>query len=133
MKMLDERQAKIRESMEQAEAIKQQTARNEQEIKAQLESAQKEAQKIVAQATQISDRLKIEAKDEARQEAENILNKAKVEIERQREKDIEELRSQFADIAILAAEKVIKETLDKEKHRKLIEEVITKDAKFKQN
>lgn len=133
MKILDERQAKIRESMEQAEAIKQQTDRTEQDIKAQLQLAQIEAQKIVAQATQIGDRLKTEAKEEARLEAENIINKAKIEIERQRERDIEELRTQFADIAILAAEKVIKETLDKEKHRKLIEEVMTKDAKFKQN
>jgi F-type H+-transporting ATPase subunit b len=133
LKMLDERQAKIKESMEQAEAIKQQSERTEQDIKAQMQEAQKEAQKIVAQATQIGEQLENEAKEAARVEAENMINKAKVEIERQREKDIEELRSQFADIAILAAEKVIKETLDKDKHRKLIEEVMTKDVKFKQN
>jgi F-type H+-transporting ATPase subunit b len=133
LKMLDERQAKIKESMEQAEAIKQQSERTEQDIKAQMQEAQKEAQKIVAQATQIGEQLENEAKEAARVEAENMINKAKVEIERQREKDIEELRSQFADIAILAADKVIKETLDKDKHRKLIEEVMTKDVKFKQN
>jgi F-type H+-transporting ATPase subunit b len=133
MKMLDERQAKIRESMEQAEAIKEQSERADRDIKAQLQSAQIEAQKIVAQAAQIGDKLKMEAKEEARLEAENMINKAKIEIERQREKDIQDLQKQFADIAILAAEKVIEETLDKDKHRKLIEEVITKDARFKQN
>ena len=37
---------------------------------------------------------------------------------------LDELRKQFADIAILAAEKVIKESLDKEKHRKVIDEVL---------
>jgi len=37
LKMLDERQAKIKDSMEQAEQIKEQTARSEEEIKAQLE------------------------------------------------------------------------------------------------
>ena len=45
-------------------------------------------------------------------------------------KDIEELRTQFAAIAISAAEKVINQSLDKEKHHKLIGEVL-EEAKFK--
>lgn len=129
MKMLDDRQSRIKESMEQAEAIRQQTIQSEQTIKSQLETAQKEAQKIIAQATQIGERLKIEAKEQAHIETENMINNAHKEIQRQREKDLEELRSQFADIAILAAEKVIKETLDKEKHRKVIEETLQTNIK----
>jgi F-type H+-transporting ATPase subunit b len=130
-KMLNDRQAKIKESMEQAEAIKQQTAQTEQEIKKQLENAHKEAQKILAQATEIGDKLKAEAKDVARKEAESITIKAQAEIDRQREKDIQELRAQFADIAILAAEKVIKENIDKEKNSKIIDEVLKEKADFK--
>jgi len=130
-KMLNERQAKIKESMEQAEAIKQQTAQTEQEIRKQLENAQKEAQSILAQATQIGEKLKVEAKDIARKEAESIITKAQAEIERQREKDIQELRAQFADIAILAAEKVIKENLDKDKNRKIIDDVLKEQSDFK--
>ena len=133
LKMLDERQAKIKESMDLAEQIKLQTARTEEEIKAQLETARKEGQQIIAQATQIGDRLKNEAKEEARQEAESLITKARAEIERQRDKDIQDLRSEFADIAILATEKVIKETLDKEKHRKIIDEVLNESAAFKKN
>jgi len=131
MKMLNERQARIKQSMEQAEAIKQQTAQTEQEIKKQLEKAQREAQAILAQAAQIGEKLKTEAKDAARKEAESIVSKAQVEIERQREKDIQELRAQFADIAILAAEKVIKENIDKEKNRKLIDDVLKNKMDFK--
>ncbi len=131
LKVLDERQTKIKESMDQAEQIKQQTARTEEEIKAQLESARKEGQNIVAQATQIGERLKNEAKEEARQEAESLIAKAQVEIQRQRDKDLDELRSQFADIAILAAEKVINETLDKGKHRKLIDKTLKESTTFK--
>jgi F0F1-type ATP synthase membrane subunit b/b' len=39
------------------------------------------------------------------------------------------LRAQFATIAISAAEKVINQSLDKEKHRKLLGEVL-EEAKF---
>src|SRR4030042_2381810 len=131
LKMLDERQAKIKESMDQAEQIRQQVAKTEDDIKAQLESARKEGKKIKVQAEQIGERLKNEAKEEARHEAESLISKATIELQRQRDKDIEELRKQFTDIALLAAEKVINETLDKEKHRKLIDEVLDGSATFK--
>jgi len=97
-----------------------------------LEKARKEGQAVIAQATQIGERLKEEAKDSARQEAESVISKARTEIQRERDKAIEELRTEFADIAILAAEKVIKETVDKKKHRKLIDEVLKDSTTFKQ-
>ncbi|MCJ7515579.1 MAG: F0F1 ATP synthase subunit B [Dehalococcoidia bacterium] len=133
VKMLNERQAKIKESMDQAEKIRQETARSEEEIKAHLEKARKEGQGVIAQATQIGERVKEEAKQGARQEAESLITKARGEIQRERDKSIEELRAEFADIAILAAEKVINETLDKKKHRKIIDEVIKESTAFKKN
>jgi len=131
LKMLDERQARIKESMEQAENMRQQAARSEEEIKAHLENARKEGQAIIAQATQIGERLKQEARENARQETESLINKARLEIQRERDKALAELRKEFADIAILAAEKVIGETLDKEKHRKVIDEVLKESSALK--
>jgi F-type H+-transporting ATPase subunit b len=130
MKKLDERQAIIKESMDQAEQIKQQTARTEEDIKARLETARKEGQQVIAQAEQIGERIKSEAKDAARKEAESLIAKSQIEIQQQREKDLSQLRSQFADIAILAAEKVIKETLDKDKHQHIIDDVLRESSTF---
>ena len=131
LKKLEERQAKIKESMDQAEKIRQETARSEEEIKAHLEKARKEGQNVIAQATQIGEKLKEEAKQGARQEAESLIDKARGEIQRERDKSMEELRAEFADIAILAAEKVINETLDKKKHKKIIDEVLKESTSFK--
>ena len=131
LKMLDERQAKIRESMEQAEKIRQETFQAEDNIKAQLESARKEGLKIINQAEQVGERVKAEAKEEARKQAESLVAKARIEIQQQQDKELDELRKQFADIAILAAEKVIHESLDKNKHRKLIEDVFNESKTFK--
>lgn len=130
LRMLDERQVKIRESMEQAEMIKEQAVRSEEEIKAHLVTARKEGQALVAQATQIGERLKEEAKEKARQEAESIVSKAQAEIRQERDKIVDELRKEFVDIAILAAEKVTKETLDKNKHQKLLDEVLKESTTF---
>ena len=133
LKMLDERQAKIAASMEQAEQIKEQAARSEEQMQAALEKARKEGQEIVARAAQIGERLKQEAAEGARKEAETLVNKARSEIELERDKAMNELRADFAEIAILAAEKVIEETLDSKRHRKLIDEVLDKSTTFGPN
>ena len=57
------------------------------------------------------------------------MKKAQIEIQQQREKDIQELREQFVDIAILAAEKVVRETLDKDKHSRIINDVLKDKTK----
>jgi F-type H+-transporting ATPase subunit b len=124
IRMLDERSARIKESMEQAEHIKEKSAHAEETIKAQIEAGRKEGQAIVAQASQIAERVKEEARAAARQEAESLIDKARVEIERERVESIDQLRKEFVDLAILAAEKVINESLDREAHQRLIEEVL---------
>lgn len=133
LKMLDERQAKIKESLDQAEKIKEQTARSEEQVKAAIEAARKEGQSIIAQASGIAEKIKEEAKDGARKEAEAIITKAKDDIKLERDKSIAELRKEFANLTVLAAEKVIKETLDTQKHKKLINEVLEQSNSFKQN
>jgi F-type H+-transporting ATPase subunit b len=124
IKMLDERSDRIKESMEQAEAIKEKTAHAEETIKAQIEAGRKEGQAIVGQASQVGERVKEEARAEARQEAEALITKARAEIDRERIESIDQLRKEFVDLAILAAEKVINESLDKKAHQRLIEEVL---------
>ena len=123
-KTLDERAAKIKESLEKAEQIKQESVRAEESVRAQIEAGRKEGQAIIAQATQNGERLKEEAKAEARKEAEALIAKAQAQIESDREESFNKLRREFADLAVLAAEKVIEQSLDKKAHEKLIEKVL---------
>ncbi|MBA7504285.1 ATP synthase subunit b, sodium ion specific [subsurface metagenome] len=132
-KMLDERANRIRGSMEQAEVTKQEYERAKVAVQERIGKARQEGQAIISQATQIGDRLKEEAKEEARKEAQTIVARTRVELEREQDKAIDDLRREFVDTAILAAEKVINETLDKEKHRKLIEQALEESTTFRQN
>jgi F-type H+-transporting ATPase subunit b len=124
IKMLDQRSARIRESMEQTEHIKRQAEQAEKETARLISEASKEGQKIVDQAVQIGEETKQKAKQDAKIEAERLITKAKLEIERERDDAIAELRSAFADLTILAAGKVIDRSLDKEQHRQLIDKVL---------
>ena len=132
-KMLDERANRIKESMEQAEATKQEYERAKVAVQEQISKARQEGQTVISQATQIGDRLKEEAKEEARKEAQTIVARTRVELERERDKAIDDLRREFVDTAILAAEKVINETLDKERHKKLIEEALEESTTFRES
>ena len=131
--MLEKRTTKIKESMEAAERIKQEMTRSQQEFEVQLEAARKEGQGIIAQANQIGDRMKQEARDEAQKQATAIIDKARGEIELERDKAIGELRQQFVDLTILAAGKVINRTLDPASHKKLIDEILVEAGDLGKN
>jgi len=124
IRMLNERSNRIKASMEQAEQIEQKMAETEERVREQLEAARREGQNILSQAGQMGEQAKEAARREARQDAQAIMSRTRLEIDRERDEAIEGLRRQFADLAILAAEKVIAETIDKEKHRQLIDEVL---------
>jgi F-type H+-transporting ATPase subunit b len=131
MRMLDERSRRIKESMDQAESIKAQTARTQEEVKKQLEEASREGQERIARALKAGEEVKQKAQEDAKKEAETLVNRARVEIQRERDDAITEVRREFADLTVLAAGKVIEKTLDKEKHRELIEKVLEESSTLK--
>ena len=131
MRMLDERSRKVKESMEQTELIKQQAERAEEEVKKQIEAAGREGQEIIARAVRSGEDVRQKAQQEAKQDAESLIVRARVEIHRERDEAIGDLRKEFADLTILAAGKVIDRSLDKEAHRQLIDKVLKESTTLK--
>ena len=131
LRMLDQRSERIRQSMEQAEEIRRQTARAQVEFEARIGQAHQEAQNIVNQALQTGERLRDEARIAARQDAEDIVARARAEIQGERSLAVAELRREFAELSILAAEKVIGQALDRAAHRRLIDEVLADSDRFR--
>ena len=132
-RMLDERSNRIKQSMEQAEATKKEYENARIEVEKQISKGRDEGQSIVGQAAQAGERIKEEARQESRKEAQAIVDRTREELERDRDKIVDELRKEFVDTAILAAEKVISETLDKEKHRQIIEKTLEESAALRRN
>lgn len=128
MRMLDERSRRVKESMEQAESVKEQSARAEEELKKQLGEASREGQERIARAVKAGEEVKQKAQEEAKKEAETLLGRARAEIQRERDEAIGEVRREFADLTVLAAGKVIEKSLDKEEHRELIDKVLEESS-----
>ena len=131
MRMLEERSQKVKESMEQTELIKQQAERAEEEVKKQIKAAGREGQEMIARAVRSGEDTKQKAQQDAKQDAESLIARAQVEIQRERDEAIGELRKEFADLTILAAGKVIDRSLDKKAHRQLIDKVLKESTTLK--
>jgi F-type H+-transporting ATPase subunit b len=133
MKMLDERSRKIKDSMEEVQKVKAQAAQTEEEFKKKIEAASKEGQEVIARAMRTGEEARQRAQAEAKQEAQALVEKARVEIQRERDETIGELRQEFADLTVVAAEKVIGKSLDKEAHLQIIDQVLDESANLKKN
>lgn len=124
VKMLDERQARIRESMERAEALRVESARAQEEVQRQLAEARGEGQRIIAQATEIANRLQRERQEAAEAEYQRILQRAQEDARREREQAFAELRAEVADLAVMAASRIINRQLDPAMQRQLVNEFL---------
>jgi F-type H+-transporting ATPase subunit b len=126
--MLDQRAQRIREGLDAADKSKEQAVAAEQDVSRQLDEARRQGQTLVAQAQEAASRIQEEAQTQARRESESILERARNEIQLERDQAIAELRKEFAALTITAAEKVISQSLDKQAHTRLIEEVLTESS-----
>ena len=109
LRILNERRARIAQGVEATERAKRELEAAEKERQAKLEEARREAQAIL---------------DRIAKQAEALITKARAEIQQERDKAVQDLRSQVAELAVLAAGRIIGESLDAKKHRELIERAI---------
>ena len=122
--MLDARAARVRESMEKAEQVRLEAERMEVQFQEKLAEARREGQTIVANATQIAQRIQAEAHEKATRDAESFLGRAREQIQRETDQARQQLRQDVAGLAIMAAEKIVQRDLDPQRHVDLIERVL---------
>ena len=123
-RVLDERKRRIQEGIDRASEAASTAAESEAEARRILEQARAEGQEAVRRAQDGAARLREELEARARQDADQIVARARDEIALERDQAIEQLRREFADLTITAAERVINQSLDRQAHQRLIDEVL---------
>ena len=131
IKMLDNRANKIKESLEAGDRAKQEAVSAEKEIAKKIEEASASGQQIVGQALKTAEEVKRRASLDAKKEADAIVAKAQVEIQREKQESMTELRKEVADLAVMVAGKAIGTSIDKETQRKLIENTLKEVSSLK--
>ena len=132
LKMLDDRRERIREGLSAAERGQEAALEANRQAEAEIETARREGQNIIGQAQQVAERLQEDARQQALQQQEAMMERTRLEIQRERDSAIAELRREFADLTIAASEKVIGQSLDRAAHQRLIEQALA-DSSFREN
>ncbi len=133
VKILEERERKIDESLRRAEETRAEAERLMAEYKKQLEEAKREAQAIVEQGRKLGESAKEEMIKKAQEEAQKIIEKAQAEIIREKEKAFKELQQKTGDLALIIASRLLAKNLTLEDNRKLIEETLRKVKNLNEN
>lgn len=129
LSVLEEREKKIKDSLDQAERHRSEAERRLKEYEAKLSAASKEAEGILAAAKERAQRLLEENEQRLTTEAERIKGDATREIDHERRKAIQDIRAQTTELALMVAEKVVQRSLNDADHRRLADEALEALAK----
>ena len=124
LQILEERERTVRDSLEEsrkARAEAEEVLRRNQEI---LANARRETAAIIEQGKREGESLKAEILAQSRKEAQELVEQGKRQIQYEQKQAIEKLRTQVADLAIQAAERLIVSSLDDKKHRELLDDYV---------
>jgi F-type H+-transporting ATPase subunit b len=122
---LDRRQHAIEESIEHAEKMRREADRLLEEYRERLKESRQQAEEIIARARKSAEAREHEAVEEAKARREQLLEQTRKDIEAETKRAISEIRREVADLTVLATERVTRKTLTEEDQRRLVEETLS--------
>jgi F-type H+-transporting ATPase subunit b len=121
---IDERRERIRSSLTEAEHARAEARRLLEEHKQLIGQAKSEAGEILAEARKVADSQRERAREEVEADRQRRLEDTRKQIEAETDRALEQIRGEVADLTLVATEKVTGKVLDREDHRRLIEDAI---------
>lgn len=123
-KILAERQTAVDQSIKDAEDAKARAEAAENEYTEKLAAAKEESAAMLRNATRKAQQRSDEIVAKAKEEAAGIMQQNRDELERERLRAENELRSELSGLAVMVAEKVVEREINPEDHARLIDEFI---------
>ena len=121
---LDKRQTAIEESIEHAERTKHEADEILAEYRQRLTDARQQAEDIVARARKAGEVHERESLEQARKTREELMAQTRRDIESETRRAIQEIRSEVADLTVMATEKVTRKSLSDSDQKRLVEEAL---------
>ena len=123
-KTIDDRRERIRSSVEEAEHARAEARRLLEEHKALIAQAKSEAGEILAEARKVADSQRDRAREEIEVDRQRRLEDTRKQIEAETARALEQIRSEVAELTLVATSKVTGKVLDGDDHRRLIDDAI---------
>jgi F-type H+-transporting ATPase subunit b len=118
---VEAREKGIQDALDEAAARNAEAAGLLEQHREQLADARRQANELVAEGKAAGEKVRKDIEEKARSEGQAIVERARAEIERERDAALEVLRKESVDLALAAASRLMQENLDQDKDRELVE------------
>ena len=123
-KAIDERRDRIRRSLHDADEARDEARRLLEEHRALIGQARGQAEEILAEARRVGEAQRHRVREETEADRQRRLEETRRQIEAETHRALEQIRTEVAELTIVAASKVTGKALDDADHRRLIEDAI---------
>ncbi len=124
LKGLEDRENRIKAAIYQAEKDKNEAEKYLAEQRSLIDEAKKESIKILNDSKDMAEQTRNEIMAQAQQQAEQLIDRARAEIGLSKEAAIAEVKNYIVDLAVLAAQKVVGDTLSEQQRANLFQKYI---------
>src|SRR4051812_27382863 len=121
---IDARRERIRESIDEADNAREEARRLLEEHRALMGQARREAEEILTEARRIADSQRERVREETEVDRQRRLEETRKQIQAETARALEQIRAEVAELTLVAASKVTGKVLDRDDHRRLIEDAI---------
>lgn len=125
---LEGRRQEIVQTYDKVEQTRQEMERLRDEYEQRLANIEAEARAQIQQAVKEAQQLREQILAEARQQAEKMVRDAEETIRYEREKALAEMRAKVVDLTVLATSRILQESVDDARHRKMVQDFIDQVA-----
>ncbi len=123
-KRLEERRDRIEQGLKDADAARRDREAAADQRQGILNEARREAGEIVLRAQKVADDERAKGVAQTQAEIDRLRERAVAEIDAERKRALADVRGQVADLALMAAGKVVGETLSHEREKRLVNEFL---------
>jgi F-type H+-transporting ATPase subunit b len=123
-KAIDARRERIRQAIEEADRAREEARHLLEEHRKLVGKAKADAEGILAEARHVAEAQRDRVREETEADRARRLEETKRQIEAETQRALEQIRAEVANLAFLATSKVTGKVLDRDDHRRLIEDAI---------
>ena len=122
---LSQREETIAESIAQAEKALSEAKQLQADNSKARREAVAQAQSVLREAREEAERLRSEEVAKTRDQIQQMQEAAQAEIAREKQSALDSLRTEVADLAVQAAEKILRENLDADRQKKIVSDFLS--------
>ena len=122
---LHSREQNIKDTIDQAEKLQKDASELIELNKKNLADANIQSMKIINDSKEMAMKMREELMVKAQEDSRKLIEQAKSEIQQEKETAMSDLRNEVSDLAIKSAEKILKENLDENKQKKIVDDFIS--------